>query len=702
MRWISLLLITFLFNPAQGWTQEPVAENRMPSTTVDSAQIKKEIQQADSLVKIGKLHESIVKLKKAKVAADSIGDANLIQSVGLKLVSSYLDSDQSKLAEEDIRQMLDRYPNSDKKAELLSKLGGAYGYQGKYDSALVKLHEAKALTDSLESPALFGDILSTLGVVHTIQGNYGDARKYLLRSMKIYENGEYKWRLATLLNNIGWGYSNQNKLEKANYYLKRALKVDKEIGNKLGLLRVTNNLALNLQNQGKLEQALDMLKKALTLNKEVRKGTPPFRQLYNMGQVYMEMGKLDRAEEYHNKSLSYCKEAGIKPGLVYNYNGLADVAKKRKNYDIAEEQYLKSLDIAEKINLAKLRKEVLSKLYSLMKKARRYNKALHYHEELTALTDSLDNIAQQEKLKETETKLGLKKQQRINTLLKEKQKQQETRITTQNWLIAVGIIIICVIAVLLYLLYKANADNKRINEELVSQRNKLQELNNVKEKILAIIAHDLRSPLTSVVGIIELIRDKSLTEEELEELLIELEFSIDQNVSMIDNLLHWARQQMSGQDTNIESVDAKTLIDSTIENHKVRAKNKNVHLLMDAPEGLCVKADAELLKVVIRNLLSNAIKFTNSGDQISINAKKQDSDTVEFRVEDTGIGIAEEDQAQLFSTYGVSRNGTSNESGSGLGLQLCKEFVEKLNGTIEFESTKGEGTTFRFTLPLSE
>lgn len=306
----------------------------------------------------------------------------------------------------------------------------------------------------------------------------------------------------------------------------------------------------------------------------------------------------------------------------------------------------------------------------------------------------MTEVQQGEQLALAETELGLRQQQKISRLLQDRQEQQEARISAQTWVIGLSGLVIAIVVGLTLILYRSNKERQHVNREL-------EELNEVKDKMMAVIAHDLRSPMTSMQGIFYLLKTEALPMDEIKELAAELEVSTRQNIAMMDNLLSWTNSQMSGLDVDIREVSAFDIVQEVVDNSKLQANHKSINLANNVDEDVQVSADANLLKLIIRNLINNAIKFSNEGDAVTIDAEMQNGNIV-FKVKDTGIGISQEEQDHLFSTVGKSRSGTRNEKGSGLGLQLCKEFAEKQNGGIRLESTKGEGTTFYINLPKGD
>ncbi len=664
----------------------------------DSMLVISKIEQAGQLRMDGRMGESIATGGKALHIADSLNDAGLVQAAAVELADSYLSNDQPAEAEEILKSKLERYSNSRHTPRLLSLLGNAYRLQGRYEEALSTQQEAKSLIDSTRRPGVYSRISVNIGSIHESMGNQGKALEHYLTGVEYAETVGDSLLLATALNNLGVAYQNTSKHQKAKRYLDRALDIEKATGNRVGLLRATSNRAITAWRLGDYDEAVKFYDRALELHREIRKEVPPFRILYNMGQLYKDKGALDKAEEYYRRSLEYCRQAGIQQGLIYNFGGLANVAELRGDMDKASVYYNRALEVSGDIGARALQKMALNSLYLLEKGRGAYEEALAYYERFVALKDSLDAEARAQELASTEDKLNLLQQQEINRLLKEKQEQQEARIDAQNWLMIGGLLIIAVVLIFLLMVHRSKAEKQRLNRELEAQRNELEELNQVKDKILAIIAHDLRSPLSSIHGLFYLLREEELTESEMKQMASELETTFSQNINMIDNLLVWASDQMRGVAVDIKPVGINEVIMDVIDLFEFQAERKGVALDSEVEGDLQVRADYNLMKLILRNLVSNSIKFSEEGDTVRVAVGEKDGMAV-IEVSDTGIGMPEEVQQGLFSMDGTSRKGTRDESGSGLGLSLCKEFVEKQEGEIQFRSREGEGTTFTVNLP---
>jgi len=237
--------------------------------------------------------------------------------------------------------------------------------------------------------------------------------------------------------------------------------------------------------------------------------------------------------------------------------------------------------------------------------------------------------------------------------------------------------------------------------EIVAQNTQLDKLNVVKDKIFSIIAHDLRSPFNSLIAILNFLESGNFGQDKLNRYLPQLKTIVNTTLRTLDNLLHWARLQMEGVEMTPEVFDlSKILIDKLILFSKA-ASEKEITLVNEFEPEIYVHADINHVRLILRNLINNAVKFTEPNGKIFISSKIRNN-LVEISVRDTGIGITQENQKRLFkpdehfTTYGTSR-----EKGTGLGLILCKEFVEKNGGKIWVISKTGSGTTFTFSLPVS-
>jgi len=241
-------------------------------------------------------------------------------------------------------------------------------------------------------------------------------------------------------------------------------------------------------------------------------------------------------------------------------------------------------------------------------------------------------------------------------------------------------------------------------EELTAQRDDLNEVNAVKDKLFSIIAHDLKNPFNTLMGFIELLqmRYDHYADEKRKEMLSYAKNSADDIYNLLVNLLNWSRAQRGAIELNPELTNLVNLINENLSLVKNQAANKNLEIQFSAvPKEVTLYLDADLINAVLRNLLTNAIKYSHTNGKVELSCSVGDNSVI-VSIKDSGIGISEEDMKKLFrNDIHYSTSGTKNEKGTGLGLITCKEFIEKHYGKIWMESELGKGSTFYFSLPIT-
>lgn len=244
------------------------------------------------------------------------------------------------------------------------------------------------------------------------------------------------------------------------------------------------------------------------------------------------------------------------------------------------------------------------------------------------------------------------------------------------------------------------SDRKKTEISLKKSEERLKELNSTKDKLFSIIAHDLRSPFDNIIGLTELILDNSINYEESKKYIKILNTNAKNTLILLDNLLNWAKSQTGQLSYKPEKLLLSNVIKEIIALNILHADNKSIAINYSPSEEIIVFADENMLRTVLRNLISNAIKFTNINGTINILTTLK-GNFAEVTISDNGIGMNENKRKLLFKIISnQTTQGTANENGSGLGLVLCKEFVQKNKGEIVVESKEGKGSTFKFTLPL--
>jgi two-component system sensor histidine kinase/response regulator len=245
-------------------------------------------------------------------------------------------------------------------------------------------------------------------------------------------------------------------------------------------------------------------------------------------------------------------------------------------------------------------------------------------------------------------------------------------------------------------------DRKLAEEEITLKNELLQTINAEKDKFFSIIAHDLKGPLSAFLGATQILSDEihNMSLEDIREITINMKDSASNLYGLLENLLEWSRLKRGLMDFNPEILKVTRVIIQSIEVLKESARKKNITINFSIPEDFEIFADLHMLETVIRNLVSNAIKFTPVHGEMIISADKKPDQTIEINVIDSGIGMSPELRGRLFHiSEKTSRQGTEGEPSTGLGLLLCKEFIERHNGKMRVTSEQGKGSTFTIIIP---
>ncbi len=243
------------------------------------------------------------------------------------------------------------------------------------------------------------------------------------------------------------------------------------------------------------------------------------------------------------------------------------------------------------------------------------------------------------------------------------------------------------------------AEIKEKAAQLELKTSELTELNNLKDKLFSIISHDLKTPIYSLRNLFSNMHKYDVPPEEIKVLLPDILTDLNYTTSLMENLLHWAKSQMKGATINMQLIEVTELIADVKNLLRLQADAKKIYLNSKLEPAVYIYADKDMMNLVLRNLVSNAIKFTPENGEINVGAR-QTATGVELFVQDTGTGMSEEAAGKLFGDQFFTTHGTANESGTGLGLILCKEFLRKNGGEISVQTHPGKGSCFTCSLPI--
>lgn len=686
---LTLLVILFLGSSAFAQGQN-----------VDTTAIKEWLDEANVEINQGDLSSARKKIDQAMYWSEELNFQKGIERSKLRLGDFYLTSNLYDSAQVTLESAVNDYPESEFQIHYLNLLSTVYRYKNENEKAIESYRLALSKVDTLNDKRMIIAINQNMAGAYQNLGMKSEALERFMTSVEWSEAYKDTAILVVALNSLGNALNEFGEYDQAGFYLERSIALAKTKNLRVDILRATINMANVKSNLGQMEEALALYNNALELSKEVRPNTPPFLILYNIGNTYLKMGRLSEAKYNFEESLKYCNQFSIPQGIYYNSIGLGNVAEKQNNFTSAMKWYNEASEIAEGSGISQFQTESLESLYRVSKQLELYGTALNYFERYTALSDSLNDLEKEKEFTELKNQLELKRQTEINLLLQEKQAQQETQLQFQLILIIAAVFIIILILIILRNSRRSNRAMSEANVQLQEQRAELEKLNGEMNKLFAIIAHDLRAPLSSLKGMLYLVKEGELDQDEITEFSEELETSLQRNIEVMEDLFSWAKDQLSGITLTKEQVHVHELVEKVISKQEHRAIKKNITLVNEIEVDCILDSDPNALTLVFRNLLSNAIKFTDTGDAVRFSSKKTGKG-IEICVIDTGIGMTDDVLERVFSNTSISfsKDGTQGEKGTGFGLSIVKEFVNKLGGEIRVESKEGQGTKFCIRFP---
>jgi two-component system sensor histidine kinase/response regulator len=550
---------------------------------------------------------------------------------------------------------------------------------------------------------------------------------------------------AVALENLAWIHYRKGDYSRAFQLSTDALRTFESLRDQAGIARCFNHIAAFQYEQKHFEAAIDNFKRAYGMSVKTTDTATTARSLSNIAFAFLSLNQLDSTEIYANRALEISQRINNRYLIGAALRSLGDVAMQRKDYTAALSKYQATLIIATSIRNTFLESSVMHRIGKVHYERQQYDEALAYfmktldiatryqHKDEMERTcklvvevykkkndlknafdfqsryvqihDSLNDQRNSEQVALLQARFDSEmKETKIELLTKEAQLKQEEINSQRVWLyFYIGSLsLFILLAVVLFYNYhikrKANLRLKEKNTEIQRQAKELGNINGAKDKLFSIISHDLRSPLSSLKGLMDLVIEGVLSKDEFLPVAQNLKHSLESVQENLDNLLYWAQSQLKGLQVNPETFVLSELVNEKIKFFQEIGRSKNISIVNGVDDDLEVFADKNHVRLVFRNLIANAIKFSMFGGTIVISQREAD-DRVEISVSDTGVGMSTKDLAKLFSSQiHFSNLGTQKEKGIGIGLLLTKEFVEKNGGSISVSSELGKGSTFTFTL----
>ncbi len=599
------------------------------------------------------------------------------------------------------------------------------------------------------------------GVLERQKGNYDKAETYLNIFLEYHRSINNKPQIANGLYQKAIIFDNQGKFDKSAEIYYSILKIYNELEEPYSIATIQNALGDLFKKNKKLKGAMDNYNAALKTFTALNAKGDMASAYYNIGGVHMMKKEYDKALNYYNEALSLDREINSLWGMAYDYEAIGEVYSlqeyhgdalavhsraleireqlqqkmelaeshthvgtdylKLKNYQKALFHLEKAVVLAESIGAKSSAQFAYQKLSEVYKAMGDYKKALALKEKYISVKDSLYNETKSKQIQELQIRFDSEKKQDAIIALQKDAEITELKLKRQATIrnIIIGIALTTII--LSFALFnrfkykqrvqqeaeekKRQIEEERQRTEIEKQRvEELQKIDKLKDEFLANTSHELRTPLNGIIGLSESLKDgvAGKLSPEAHENLDMISTSGKRLSHLVNDILDFSKLKNKDLLLSLRPVDLHASVDVVLKLSETLIAEKNLMFVNLIPETIpLVEADENRVQQILHNLIGNAIKFTEKG-HVHINAEEKNG-MLNISITDTGIGIAKDNLENIFKSFEQGDGSTEREyGGTGLGLSVSKQLIELHNGKLRVQSQVGKGSTFTFTLPISD
>ena len=623
--------------------------------------------------------------------------------------------------------------------------GLAIKKQGKMTEAVKYYNRALNYLDTNKDFHALAYLYNNLGLIYDDWTMYDEALDAYMRSVDQFDKIDNKRLMASVYNNIALLFSDNGYYEKALGYFRKSLDLKLQIQNMYMACNTYINIGMTYEYLNKDSLAFYNISKGLQLSIEEKNKVAEAYGYKALGKYYQDHDDHAKALENYNKSFDIYKEIDSKDGQIDVLLSLAKILIEKGEYRQADEHLQEVIDYSKKNNVIFMLYTAYDLRSKIYKNRGNFRRALEFKELHSKYLDSSKIVEQTKQMNRIEAIYQQKQMAKENEILRNQNQVNELTIQNQRNTIIIFVLIIILVILFFAILFFRYRNNKKLNSvlkqkneevskanekleetmselresqkiiiddskslldlnsKLLDSQDKLSNLNKTKDKFFSIIAHDLKNPIGSFKQLTEALSEDlhKMQKEEIKEYIGLMKKNARQLFELLENLLTWSRSQRDTIDFNPVDVNLTNIVENVISTLNLQAENKMITLKNEVDPEHNLMADVNMLVTVLRNLISNAIKFTPENGHVLISSKEKEN-TIITSIEDNGVGIPGKRLDDLFNPgCNGSTKGTAKEGGTGLGLILCKEFVEKNGGKIWVESSENKGSTFSFSLPKS-
>jgi signal transduction histidine kinase/ActR/RegA family two-component response regulator len=570
-----------------------------------------------------------------------------------------------------------------------------------YDSAIIYYNLAAPLIENEKEKAIN---YNELGIAYERKGSYTEAFSNYLTALKIYEQLDDKQGIAQEYLNIGLIRLYKEEYKLGTEYFKKALTIFYELNNMEGVASALNNLGICETELGNYLSSLEYFKKVLAIDEKMGNKSNIASSTNNVGTAYELLKEYKKALTYFYKSIEMKRELKEYFQLSNSFLNVGSSLTKCGQLNLANVYLDSAAYLNKKYQFHPNTVELYQSYYELEVARKNYAKALEYYKQYHLIKDSVEHI---------ENDITISKLQAVYDLEKANHELAQERVSlkwayyTRFIFIIAVLLLACLCLYFYYNIKRTIKLNQLLNKKQVDlqlAKDQAENASKIKSQFLSVVSHEIRTPLNAIIGVSNLLQNER--NDVQQENINVLRSSTQLLLHLINDLLDLHKLELGKMKVDFEQLDVKGIAESLIKMFKVSASQKGIELryTVDPKIKRTYLGDDIKLTQALTNLLSNAIKFTDKGcvelivEQLTTSAK---SSKLRFTVKDSGIGIPEKEQQNIFESFTQANAHTSRiYGGTGLGLSISKRLIEVLGGEIKLKSKAGQGSEFSFELEL--
>ncbi len=599
-------------------------------------------------------------------------------------------------------------------SDIMNNLAISYYMQSQYARSISLLNKSLAIKEAIQDTLEIVKTLNNLGVLYQVIGDYESAINLISRSMNIRRAQNDSVAIARGLSNLSNIYITTGKPDLAIEVLKEAELILSRLDTDDVLDAVYNNLGNAYQAKKDFQHAKKYFRISLSMKDSIADPRSAATTLNNLGLANEELGDHGRAKRYYFDALRLREKINDRQGIITTRINLGRLNRKDKEYGVAHELFHSALPKAIEDSLKEQMYMAYKQLSMLFAEQQMYDSAYYYLEDAHKMRGIIFSDELKKNLANMEYQQLTALMHQENELLRLDNEMKSLTIKRKQFNMVVFVVVsslVFAVLVLTWLRFREKRElSKRLQEtldQLKVSHEKIAEENRTREKLLSIIAHDLRSPFNNIMGLSEIMAEMARNGqyEDLATCADAVNSSSRNTFTLLENLLEWSYSQTGNITFRPESLKVDEIIEAELLVQKEAATKKSITLELSCDPTLVFGLDRQMFRSIIRNLVSNAIKFSYTGGVVHILAYLDEEGMMLLEVQDEGIGISPDRQRMMMESSGdFQQPGTMNERGTGIGFMLCLDFTDHHGGNLSIESAEGKGTTVRIRFPrvLSE